>query len=76
LRRAEKRADTLEDEAAFAIDYANTSIEQAQLAVIDAIVGRLASDEARKHQRRPVAERSGNARRAIGRATLPARKLT
>jgi exoribonuclease R len=46
-RRAGKRADRLEDEAAFAIDYANASIEQAQLAVIDAIIGRLEAEEAR-----------------------------
>jgi hypothetical protein len=49
VRRAEKRADKLEDEAAFAIDYANTSIEQAQLAVLDAIIGRLEADDARSH---------------------------
>jgi hypothetical protein len=47
LRRAEKRADKLEREAGAAIDYANASIEQAQLAVIDAIIGRLEADEAR-----------------------------
>jgi hypothetical protein len=47
VKRAEKRANKLEDEASFAIDYANASIEQAQLAVIDAIIGRLEAEEAR-----------------------------
>jgi hypothetical protein len=47
VKRAAKRADRLEDEAAVAIDYANASIEQAQLAVIDAILGRLEAEEAR-----------------------------
>jgi hypothetical protein len=46
-RRATKRADRLEEEAAVAIDFAGASIEQAQLAVIDAIIGRLEAEEAR-----------------------------
>jgi len=41
---AEKRADTLEWEAGFAIDYAIGSIEQAKLAVLDAIVGRVEAE--------------------------------
>jgi len=47
VKRAEKQADQLEWEAGFAIDYAIASIEQAQLAVLDAIDGRLAAEEAR-----------------------------
>jgi hypothetical protein len=47
VKRAAKRADRLEEEAAFAIDYANASIEQAQLAVIDAIIGRVEAQETR-----------------------------
>ena len=45
---AEKRADTLECEAGFAIDYAIGSIEQAKLAVLDAIVGRVEAEEAKR----------------------------
>jgi len=45
---AEKRADTLEWEAGFAIDYAIGSIEQAKLAVLDAIVGRVEAEEAKR----------------------------
>ena len=44
----EKRAEELEDEAAFAIDYAVSSIEQTRLAALDAIAGRL---EARRPRR-------------------------
>lgn len=47
VKRAEKHADQLEREAGFAIDYASASIEQAKLAVLDAIDGRLAAEEAR-----------------------------
>ena len=47
VKRADKRADRLEDEAAFAIDYAIASIEQAKLAVLDAVDGRLAAEELR-----------------------------
>ena len=46
-KRAEKRAEELEDEAAFAIDYAVSSIEQARLAALDAIAGRLEADAAK-----------------------------
>jgi hypothetical protein len=35
-------------EAGFAIDYAVASIEQAKLAVLDAIAGRVEAEEARK----------------------------
>lgn len=46
-KRAEKRAEDLEDEAAFAINYAAASIEQARLAALDAIAGRLEADAAK-----------------------------
>ena len=48
VKHAENRADRLEWEAAFAIDYAIASIEQANLAVLDAIDGRLAAEEAKQ----------------------------
>jgi hypothetical protein len=48
VKRAEHRADRLEWEAGFAIDYAIASIEQAKLAVLDAVDGRLAADEAKR----------------------------
>jgi hypothetical protein len=47
-KRADKRADQLEWEAAFAIDYAVASIEQATVATLDAIDGRIAADEAKR----------------------------
>ena len=47
VKRADKHADQLEQEAAFAIDYAIASVEQAKLAVLDAVDGRLAAEEAR-----------------------------
>ena len=37
----------LEWEAGFAIDYAIASVEQAKLAVLDAVDGRLAAEEAK-----------------------------
>jgi hypothetical protein len=46
--RAEHNAERLEWEAGFAIDYAVASIEQAKLAVLDAIAGRVEAEEARK----------------------------
>jgi hypothetical protein len=45
---AEKQADRLEWEAGFAIDYAIGSVEQARLAVLDAIVGRVEAEEAKR----------------------------
>jgi hypothetical protein len=48
VTRAEKHAERLEREAAFAIDYANASIEQAELAVLDAIIGRMEIEQARR----------------------------
>ena len=46
--RAENNAERLEWEAGFAIDYAVASIEQAKLAVLDAIAGRVEAEEVRK----------------------------
>jgi hypothetical protein len=48
VKRAESRADRLEWEAGFAIDYAIASVEQAKLAVLDAIDGRVASRAVRR----------------------------
>jgi hypothetical protein len=48
VKRADNRADRLEWEAGFAIDYAIASVEQAKLAVLDAIDGRLAAEEAKQ----------------------------
>jgi hypothetical protein len=48
VKRVQNRAERLEWEAAFAIDYAIASVEQASLAVLDAIDGRLAAEEARQ----------------------------
>ncbi len=47
-RRAENYAEVLEAEAACSVDYAIASIEQAKLAVLDALVGRVEADQARK----------------------------
>jgi hypothetical protein len=44
VKRAGRRADRLEWEAGLAIDYAIASVEQANLAVLDAIDGRLQAD--------------------------------
>src|SRR5215813_10409044 len=46
--RAENKAERLEWEAGFAIDYAVASIEQAELAVLDAIAGRVEAEQARR----------------------------
>jgi hypothetical protein len=48
VKRAEKLADQLEWEAAFAIDYAVASIEQATVATLDAIDGRTAAEDAKR----------------------------
>ena len=45
--RAEDHAGTLEREAAFAIDYAIASIEQAKIAALDAVIGRMETRQAR-----------------------------
>jgi hypothetical protein len=48
VRHAEKRADRLEREAGFAVDYAIASVEQATLAVLDAVDGRLAAEKTKQ----------------------------
>ena len=48
VKRAERRADQLEWEAGFAIDYAIASVEQANLAVLDAIDGRVEAELAKQ----------------------------
>ncbi len=48
VRRAENTAERLEWEAGFAIDYAIASVEQANLAVLDAIAGRVEAGEVRR----------------------------
>jgi hypothetical protein len=48
VRRAQNQADRLEQEASFAVDYAVASIEQAKLAVLDAVIGRIEVEEARR----------------------------
>lgn len=48
IKHAEKHAERLEWEAAFAIDYAISSIEQAAVATLDAIDSRIAADEAKQ----------------------------
>jgi hypothetical protein len=45
---AENHADRLESDAAFAIDYAIASVEQARLAVLDAVDGRRAAEKAKQ----------------------------
>jgi len=47
-RRAESEADNLEWDAGFAIDYAIASVDQARLAVLDALAGRIRAEEARQ----------------------------
>jgi hypothetical protein len=47
IKVAEKRAENLEWEAGFAIDYAIASIEQAKFAMLDAIEARLAAEQAK-----------------------------
>jgi hypothetical protein len=48
VKRTEKRAERLEWEAGFAIDYAIASVEQANLAVLDAIGGRAQAELAKQ----------------------------
>jgi hypothetical protein len=47
-RLAEKEADRLESDAGLAIDYAIAAVDQARLAVLDAIEGRVEAEEARQ----------------------------
>jgi hypothetical protein len=46
-KRAENYAEELEWEAGVAIDYAIASVEQARLAILDAIVGRVEAERAK-----------------------------
>jgi hypothetical protein len=48
VKRAEKNAGRLEEDAEVAIDFASASIEQARLAVLDAIIGRVELEHARQ----------------------------
>jgi len=48
IHRAEDRADFLEVDASFAIDYAVAAVEQAQLAVLDAAEARRVAEEAKR----------------------------
>ena len=48
VKRTERRADRLEWEAGFAIDYAIASVEQANFAVLDAIDGRLEAEQTKQ----------------------------
>src|SRR6516164_4146266 len=48
VKRADRRADRLEWEASFAIDYAIASVEHANLAVLDAIDGRVQAELAKQ----------------------------
>jgi hypothetical protein len=48
VKRAENKADRLEWEAGFATDYAIAAVEQARLAVLDVVDGRLAAEEAKQ----------------------------
>ena len=47
-RHAEKEADRLEWNASVAIDYAIAMVDQARLAVLDAVAGRIQAEEARR----------------------------
>jgi hypothetical protein len=47
MRHAEGRADRLEWEARVAVDYAIASVEQARLAVLDAVSSRAQAEQAR-----------------------------
>jgi hypothetical protein len=48
MKRAEDHAQKLERQATVAIDYAIASIEQAKLAVLDAVIGRMEAQEGRR----------------------------
>jgi len=47
-RLAAKEADRLESDASLAIDYAIAAVDQARLAVLDAVDGRIHAEEARR----------------------------
>lgn len=48
IHRTEDRAEFLEADAGFAIDYAIAAVEQAQLAVLDAVEARRLAEEAKR----------------------------
>jgi hypothetical protein len=48
VKRAANYSQLLDEEASFTIDYAIASIEQAKVAVLDAIAGRLAVEKAKR----------------------------
>jgi hypothetical protein len=48
VKRAANYSQLLEEEASFAIDYAIASIEQAKVAVLDAIAGRIEAEKAKR----------------------------
>ena len=48
VKRAANYAQLLDEEASFAIDYAIASIEQAKVAVLDAIAGHLEVEKAKR----------------------------
>jgi hypothetical protein len=48
VKRAENYAELLENEAACSVDYAIAAIEQAKLAVLDAVASRIAAQETKR----------------------------
>jgi len=48
VKRADNHAERLEWEASFAVDYVAAAIEEAKSAVLDAIVGRIEAEQARR----------------------------
>ena len=48
VKRAANYAELLDEDASFAVDYAIASIEQAKVAVLDAIAGRLEVEKAKR----------------------------
>ena len=48
IKRAANYAELLDEDASFAVDYAIASIEQAKLAVLDAIAGRIEVEKAKR----------------------------
>jgi len=47
VKRAQSEADRRERDASFAVDYAVAEIEQAKLAVLDAIISRVEAERAK-----------------------------
>ena len=54
VKLADRHAERLDREASFAVEYAAASIEQAKLAVLDAIVGHFEAEKARSSQYEPT----------------------